>query len=461
MDVELTSARDDGTWTWRAAGARQPRGNLDANLLYEGARVGDVVRADAEFALDGIAITHLYPPRVARPEPPRLEVLGPDRDRRERAVTTSLLPRSGRERRGPRADREPRGGPGQEGREKEDRGPGARSRDGSRRRAGEPERASGPRSRGEARTGASPGEPPAGGRRPRVRRTAPVGDDAGEGGEHRRPAASRRPQRLNPRNTHRAAALASLAPEQRPVAEQVLRGGLPGVRQAIEAQNLEARAAGRPEVPSAPLLSLAEQLLPLLKAAAWRDRAEAALTAGDDLALRDLRSVVTSADAGARDDETRLLAAKLREALDRRVSALRQRWTDEITGALDADKVLRALRASARPPDPAARFPAELALRLSQQAGAAMAPETPAPRWAALLEAVAASPVRRTVKPLGLPSDTPDELREAAKRASGRVPALAGLLGIAMPPPPAPPVASAGRTLGRRPLAGTQGTDAS
>ena len=42
IEVELTSQRDDGTWTWRAAGAKQPKGSLDGTLLYDGASVGDV-----------------------------------------------------------------------------------------------------------------------------------------------------------------------------------------------------------------------------------------------------------------------------------------------------------------------------------------------------------------------------------------------------------------------------------
>ena len=33
MEIELTSTRPDGTWTWRAAGARQPKGELDGGLL--------------------------------------------------------------------------------------------------------------------------------------------------------------------------------------------------------------------------------------------------------------------------------------------------------------------------------------------------------------------------------------------------------------------------------------------
>lgn len=239
-------------------------------------------------------------------------------------------------------------------------------------------------------------------------------------------------------STHRDAALAALPAEHRPVAEQILKGGIPAVRQAIEAQNLAARAEGRPEVGAQPLLILAEQLVGQLKCAAWRDRAEAAVAAGEALALRDLRSVVAGADSVARDDETRLLALKLRGALETRMSQIQQRWIDEITAALGADKVLRALRASAHAPDPSFRLPGELAVRLSQAAGKAMTPDTPPDRWAALLEASAASPVRRTIRPVGLPTNAPSDLMDAVRHTSGRIPALAALIGISMPPPPAP-----------------------
>ncbi len=70
IDVELTSTRPDGTWTWRAAGARQPKGDLDGALLYPDAKVGDVVRADAEFDVDGITITARRAAR-RRPGPTR------------------------------------------------------------------------------------------------------------------------------------------------------------------------------------------------------------------------------------------------------------------------------------------------------------------------------------------------------------------------------------------------------
>src|SRR5205807_6268822 len=94
IDIELTSARDDATWTWRAAGAKQPKGVLDAAILYEGARVGDIVRAEAEFEIDGILVTAVVPPKAARREPDRLEVIGPPRE--AAAVTSSLMPKRDR-----------------------------------------------------------------------------------------------------------------------------------------------------------------------------------------------------------------------------------------------------------------------------------------------------------------------------------------------------------------------------
>ncbi|MEA3077303.1 MAG: hypothetical protein QOF60_2211, partial [Actinomycetota bacterium] len=64
IDVELTSARDDGTWTWRAAGAREPKGVVSNDVLYPGAKVGDVVRAEADFDIDGITLLSVTPPRA-------------------------------------------------------------------------------------------------------------------------------------------------------------------------------------------------------------------------------------------------------------------------------------------------------------------------------------------------------------------------------------------------------------
>ena len=198
--------------------------------------------------------------------------------------------------------------------------------------------------------------------------------------------------------------MASLPPEEQPIAEQVLRGGIPAVRTALHLEREKAVAEGRPVPNTDQLIAMAESLLPRLKAAEWRDRAEAAAKDVDEISLRDLRSVVAGADS-ARDDESRALAANLREALDRRVDGLRQQWTGEIAKHLDENRVVRALRLAARPPEPSARMDPELTQRLSDAAGEAMGSDTPPDRWLALIDAVAASPVRRSVKPAGLPAD--------------------------------------------------------
>ena len=66
LDVELTSARDDGSWTWRAAGAREPRGVLDGALLPRGSKVGDELRAEADFDLDWLRIAKDLRPHKGR-----------------------------------------------------------------------------------------------------------------------------------------------------------------------------------------------------------------------------------------------------------------------------------------------------------------------------------------------------------------------------------------------------------
>ena len=79
LEVELTSRRDDGSWTWRAAGAKQPKGVLDGDLLPPGAGEGDVLRVDADFEVDGIFVIQVLPPKARSGKPPaeRIELIGP------------------------------------------------------------------------------------------------------------------------------------------------------------------------------------------------------------------------------------------------------------------------------------------------------------------------------------------------------------------------------------------------
>ena len=113
IDIELTSSRPDGTWTWRAAGARQPKGVLAASVLHEGAKVGDLLKAEADFDLDGINVTSVAAPKtkIKKAAPEVLPLLGSGKE--EALVTHSPLKpeREGGDR-GRRGDRDRFGGGG-------------------------------------------------------------------------------------------------------------------------------------------------------------------------------------------------------------------------------------------------------------------------------------------------------------------------------------------------------------
>src|SRR5271170_5269677 len=95
IEIELTSARPDGTWTWRAAGALQPRGVLDGQLLYPEAKAGDVLRAEADFEIDGISIVSVVAPKLKkRTEAERIQLISPAAP--AGGVTTQLVGRSDR-----------------------------------------------------------------------------------------------------------------------------------------------------------------------------------------------------------------------------------------------------------------------------------------------------------------------------------------------------------------------------
>ena len=70
IELELTSERPDGIVD--LAGGRAPanRGaSSTAALLPSGAKVGDVLRAEAEFDIDGITVTSVLPPKGDAHEP--------------------------------------------------------------------------------------------------------------------------------------------------------------------------------------------------------------------------------------------------------------------------------------------------------------------------------------------------------------------------------------------------------
>ena len=289
------------------------------------------------------------------------------------------------------------------------------------------------------------GDRPAGDRGPRRERS-----DRGERSGDRPPRRSGGPRftappelpqrpkakRLKPGRTHRNAVLAELPEEQRPIAERALQGGIPAVRQAVNEQNARLKAEGKPEMPAAGLLSLAEQLLPKLRVAEWLDRADAAVRDLDELDLRDLRSVVAAAEDPmvARDESTRDIAAQLKEGLQTKQDKEMALWLGDIEAAIGIGRIVRALKLSSQPPKAGSRFPAELAGQLAGAATAALSHDALPDRWVAVLEAAAFSPIRSHVQPTDKPTQVNDELLATVKRLAALLPHVAALFEIEADP---------------------------
>ena len=229
IDIELTSSLDDGTWTWRAAGAKQPKGVLDGSILPAGAKVGDVLKVEVEQEIDGITVLNVVHGREKQDPKGLLELLPIEREfqpvvetraRRERgdrpiaatAATAAIGPVA-TARRAATA-------------------PAATGRAATVRLAATPRVAT-----AEAGAAIAPG---ASGRGAGARR---------DGGRERRgpsftppPEVPQRPKpkRLRPGKTHRTAVLADLPAEQRPIAELALQG-IGAVRTRLQRGEREGR----------------------------------------------------------------------------------------------------------------------------------------------------------------------------------------------------------------------------
>ncbi len=384
IEIELTSKRDDGTWTWRAAGAQQPKGVVADSVVPAGVAVKDIVRAEIEADLDGTRVLSITPPKQKAERSGLLQLLPSEKP--FQPVTQQLRKKGGRDgdkRRGPRrdGDKRPRGERAEGGEKRSDR---------PRRPFFE-----------------APPELP---QRPK-------------------------PKRVKPRRVNVDAVLAELPEAHRAIAEKVLNGGVPAVRAAIEEQNKKAVAEGREKVPADGLLTIAEQLLPRLRVAEWTDRALAADAIIEDVDVRDLRSIVVTAEQlVAIDETTRNLVAKMKQALVVRQETEIRHWLEDIEAATKVGRVVRALRLSSQPPKAGVPFPAPLAVALVDATVAGMTPDAPAERWITLLEAAAFSPVHAKVLPPALPPVVSDELLKTVVRLGPLMPQLAALFGVAVDP---------------------------
>lgn len=373
IEIELTSKQADGTWTWRAAGAREPKGIVDNALVPPGTNVKDVLRAEVETDLDGNRVLSITPPKQKAARVGLLERLPSDKP--FEPVTQQLRKKDKRD--GARKGRRPR----QEGGERPDR---------PRRQFFE-----------------APPELP---QRPK-------------------------PKRVRPQRHFVDAVLAELPEAHRAIAERVLNGGLPAVRAAIEEQNKQNVAEGKEKIPADGLLTIAENLLPRLRIAEWRDKAAAAERIIGEVDVRDLRQiVVASSQLVAPDEETRAMIATMQAALNTRQEAETKNWLEDITTATTIGRVVRALKMSSQPPKAGVPFPPALAAQLSAATNAGLTSDAPVERWVALLEAAAFSPIRSQIAPQSIPQPAPEALLTTVTRLAPLIPAVAALFGIVPDP---------------------------
>ena len=412
IDIELTSALADNSWTWRAAGAKQPKGTLDGSILSPGAGVGDVIKVEVEQGIDSITVLSVVGGRAKEDRNDVLELLPSEREFKPVIETKAKRDRNDRGGRGdrdrrPRRDRDDRGGRSDRGGRGDDRG--GRTDRGGRKDGGREGGRGDDRGRGR-RGGPSFTPPPEIPQRPK-------------------------PKRLKPGKGNRNAVLAELPEEQRPIAELALQG-MGAVRQRLREENEKATKEGRSPMPEASVLKLAEDLIPKLRVAEWRDRAEAAQRQMEHLDLRDLRSVVAAAGdpAVARDETTSTLATELSAALATKQEQELLLWFGDVDAALAVGRVIRALRLSSQPPKAGVPFPTDIAQRLVDSANASLAPMDSPERWIAMLEAAAFSPVRSGIAPARKPDTVNDDLLATVKRLAPALPQVAALFEIDVDP---------------------------
>ena len=396
IEIELTSNKGDGTWTWRAAGAREPRGLISADMIPKGAGISSVFTAEVQSDMDGIAVLAVIETEDTRTAPETIEVLGTGK--RSSGVNF-------------------KGGGRRKGKSRGD-GFGSRGFGGD----GFGRDQSRQKQQGGRRKGRSGG----------------TGQD--------------RPARLRPARVHRKKWLASVPPEHAALAEQIASGrGIANEKsEASEKGNASERGGaaekGGPketdrasENGSAPENGIASQkgsisdkdvaakLLSEYRMAEWRDRADLVLSNFEKIDLAEIRMLVADADACARTPETRSQAEEAKLKLAERTERQHGEWLADLATNLSEGRVLRALRMSGQPPKAGVPLPLDLVKWLTTAAADILTPEAQPDRWEITLQALAVSPVRRLVRPSQPPAVVSPDLTEAVQELSPRFPHIAAL----------------------------------
>ena len=361
LDIEITSQSTESSYTWRSAGAKEPKGTIKASLLPSGVAIGDVLKVEADFMIDGIEITAVLPQKIKKDGPELLELLGTGKE--TAGVTTSLVKKGGNRKR------------------KKDSRVGPKNKQ--------------PKDRKQSRS-----------------------SKAKTDRKDRKPYRSPRGKRLKPSKKYRNEYIESLPELQKPIAKELSGNTIPNLRRTIEKMDLP---EGFPDA----LLDYAENLNQQLKMAEWMDKATAVETNIENIDLQDFRSVVASSARWAKSADSIAIKERLELKLNERIDQDHKKWLTSIEEALQEEKTVRALNLSSRSPKAGAQLPEAITIRLIEQANKALNAEATAHRWSIVAEAVAFSPVRQKITPDGLPTEISEELKQSIKKHGDRIPQIA------------------------------------
>ena len=381
IDVEITSQRENGDWTWRAVGAREPKGTVEASLLPDNLSIGAKFSVETEHFLDGVVVTKVFDQKQASGKGETLEILGSGK---QTDLVTTQLAKS------------------KKGRKSSKRSPSSNSRADERNKTNKTNKTFDKKDKASSSTK----------RKPRNER---------KNNDSQFPKS----KRLKAKKHHRNEAVKNLPDDLKRIGEILLQKGIPGLRESISTQNESAKKAGEPEIPEDLLLKLAERVYPDLRTAEWLDRADGALRGIETVDLRDIRSVIVASENVQKNDAVRSLAEKLKEGFNKRVDNDQKNWLKEVISTLKEGRVVRALRLSSRPPKAGFPLPEDLLNSLTEATNEALSADVTQSRWGTIAEAAAFSPIHERVIPAGVPKNPNDELLKIIRRISSKAPSIA------------------------------------
>lgn len=395
IEIEITSKRSDGSFTWRAKGAKEPKGVVDPVIVGVDTVVGEVFKAEFESWLDGVQIVSAIKSSKKIGSSNDIEILGP-RQFKAGVTATLIAKKQQNKARKPRNDKDDM------------------TRDRSPKRENRANNVLG-NNRDKARDKDH--------------------DGYRERSKDKRTTNRHKPEPIAVGTFYKDKLMHSLEIQERPIADYLFDGGLPAVREAIANQQKEAKEKNLPPIIETPLLAIAERLMPQIRDALWRDRADAILKL-DRVTLKDLRSLIVSAHP--RDEEERKIVADLKDRLSKKISDVATSWQGQVKSSTEAGKLKEALELSTKSPDHSVSLNSEIAELLASKVSAALNKDLNPTEWIELVEAASQAPIRKLIKPASVPEDATGEVEKTSKKLAGLIPQLAPIIGLKIPPPPRP-----------------------